>query len=205
MCPISAEFNICRHLWRERELVSGLHTLVGRSFASLPQTSGTWGWRKGGARKCRKQKGKIKLWERADDYAHGNDMKKLKRPEPRCVCGWCDTVQQTRLCVLRSRGCLWKWSFVFASCTATQSWMLSLASASCSSPSNHVQSTIMNFPPLVPTLILLSRYQFIITFPCSHLVHTLTPRKHVIWGVVFTPTVGYSRPPSTVNDPSVIK
>ena len=37
--------------------------------------------------------------------------------------------------------------------------------------------------------------------------HSLTfaPRKHVIWGVVFTHPVGYSRPPSAVNDPSVTK
>ena len=42
-------------------------------------------------------------------------------------------------------------------------------------------------------------------FPCSHFVHTFAPRKHVIWGVVFTPPVGYSRPRSAVNDPSVTK
>ena len=42
-------------------------------------------------------------------------------------------------------------------------------------------STFMNFPLRVPILILLSCcYQFIITFPCSHFVHTFAPRKHVI-------------------------
>ena len=53
------------------------------------------------------------------------------------------------------------------------------------SPSNHVQSTIMNFPLLVPILILLSG--------CINS------------SVVFTLSVGYSRPPSAVNDPSVTK
>ena len=32
-----------------------------------------------------------------------------------------------------------------------------------------------------------------------------TSRKRVFWGVVFTPSVGYSRPPSAVNDLSVTK
>ena len=41
--------------------------------------------------------------------------------EPRCVCRGCDNVQQTRLCAPRSCGCQWKWSLVFASCSATQS------------------------------------------------------------------------------------
>ena len=35
--------------------------------------------------------------------------------EPQCVCRWCDTVQQTKLCAPRSCGCQWKWSLVFAS------------------------------------------------------------------------------------------
>ena len=48
-------------------------------------------------------------------------------------------------------------------------------------------------------------YQFIITFPCNHFVYTFAPRKHVILDVVFTHPVGYSRPPSDVNDPSVTK
>ena len=50
------------------------------------------------------------------------------------------------------------------------------------SPSNHVQSTIMNCPLHVPIKL----YQFIITFPCSHFVHIFAPRKYVIWSGIFT-------------------
>ena len=39
----------------------------------------------------------------------------------------------------------------------------------------------------------------------TKLLHTFTSRKRVIWGVVVTPPVGYSRPPSVANDPSVTK
>ena len=38
-----------------------------------------------------------------------------------------------------------------------------------------------------------------------HILHTFAPRKHVIRGVVLTHPVGYSRPLSAVNDPSVTK
>ena len=52
------------------------------------------------------------------------------------------------------------------------------------SPSNHVQSTIMIFPLLVTSCpnshLVVRLYQFIITFSCSHFVHTFAPRKHVI-------------------------
>ena len=58
---------------------------------------------------------------------------------------------------------------------------------------------------LVPIQLVVRLYELIVTFPCSHFLHTFAPRKHVIWGVVLTPPVGYSRPPSAVNDPSVTK
>ena len=39
----------------------------------------------------------------------------------------------------------------------------------------------------------------------SQIFAYFTSRKRVFWGVVFTPPVGYSRPPSAVNDLSVTK
>ena len=51
---------------------------------------------------------------------HVDEVQGLKHLEPQCVCRCCDTVQQTRLCALRSCGCQWKWSVVYASCSATQ-------------------------------------------------------------------------------------
>ena len=62
---------------------------------------------------------------------------------------------KTRQCALRSCGCQWKWSVVYASCSATQSLMLSLAYASCfvtQSYSIHYSE----FSLLVPILISLS-------------------------------------------------
>ena len=102
-------------------------------------------------------------------------------------------------------------SLVFASCGTTQSWMLSLVSASCIVTTH--SCPILNFTLLVPistcnlfpipTVVRL--YDLIVTFSCSHFVHTFAPRKHVISGVVFTLPVGYSRPPSAVNDPPATK
>ena len=40
---------------------------------------------------------------------------------------------------------------------------------------------------------------------CSQILAYSTSRKRVFRGVVFTPPVGYSRPPSAVNDLSVTK
>ena len=74
------------------------------------------------------------------------------------------------------------------------------------SPSNHVPSTIMNFPPLVPILILLSDcINSSSLFPVAILC-TLLHRENTSFEVwhLHTP-VGYSRPPSAVNDPSVTK
>ena len=42
-------------------------------------------------------------------------------------------------------------------------------------------SIFFEFPTSCPNSHLVVRlYQFIITFPCSHFVHTVAPRKHVI-------------------------
>ena len=84
--------------------------------------------------------------------------------------------------------------------------MLSLASASCYVTKQSCSIHFYEFSTSCPNSRLVVRlYQFVITFPCSHFVHTFAPRKHVISGVVFTHPIGYSRPPSAVNDPSVTK
>ena len=85
-------------------------------------------------------------------------------------------------------------------------WMLSLVSASYFVTKQSCSIHYYEISTSCPNAHLVVRlHQFIITYPCSHFVHTLAPRKHVIWGVVFTPTLGYSRPTSAVNDPSVTK
>ena len=55
---------------------------------------------------------------------------------------------------------------------------------------------------VVPILIL---YQFMQLFSRNHFSHMFSLYSHGILGVVFTHPVGYSRPPSPVNDPTVTK
>ena len=43
------------------------------------------------------------------------------------------------------------------------------------------------------------------SFSRCHFSHMFSLYSHGIQGVVFTPPVGYSRPPSAVNDPTVTK
>ena len=67
-------------------------------------------------------------------------------------------------------------------------------------------STFLHFPLRVQILNLLSCCSNSSSlFPAGILCTRFAPRKHVILGVVFTPTVGYIRPLSAVNDPSVTK
>ena len=124
--------------------------------------------------------------------------------EPRCVCARCDVLtHKKKLNSARYAQTLWKsvevvmLSLVFASCSVTtQSWtivnMLSLVSASCIVTTH--SWPILNFPLLVPIsswsqfqLVTCSQFQLvvrlydlIVTFSCSHFVHTFAPRKHVI-------------------------
>ena len=63
------------------------------------------------------------------------------------------------------------------------------------------QYWILTFSPLLYLLSDCMIWSSLLS--CSHLLHTFAPRKRFIWGVVFTPPVGYSRPLSAVNDPSV--
>ena len=55
---------------------------------------------------------------------------------------------------------------------------------------------------VVPILIL---HQFIPLFHRGHFSQMFSLYSHGILGVVFTHPVGYSRPPSAVNDPTVTK
>ena len=131
--------------------------------------------------------------------------------EPRCVCARCDVPTHKKKLNMRAHSqTMWKSvkmvmsSLVFASCSVTtQSWtivnMLSLVSESCFVTTH--SWPILNFPLLVPISswsqfqlvtcsqfqLVVKLYELIVTFSCSHLVHTLAPRKHVVRGVVFTP------------------
>ena len=65
---------------------------------------------------------------------------------------------------------------------------------------------LYNFPfphcrPDSPCFVIL--YQFIQLFTRSHFSHMFSLYSHGILGVVFTHPVGYIRPPSAVNDPTV--
>ena len=51
-------------------------------------------------------------------------------------------------------------------------------------PRNHGQFWILTFGPNYQLVVRL--YNLIVTFPCSHFLHTFAPRKHVIWVVVLT-------------------
>ena len=53
--------------------------------------------------------------------------------------------------------CQWKWSLVFASCSATQSWMLSLASASCFVTKQSCSIHYYEFPTSCPNSHLVVR------------------------------------------------
>ena len=81
---------------------------------------------------------------------------------------------------------------------------LSLVSCSVSPRRRNTKSRVLSFWMLQfmswPDCVLWSSISSV-----AKLLHTFTLRKRVISGVVFTPPVGYSRPPSAVNDPTVTK
>ena len=58
---------------------------------------------------------------------------------------------------------------------------------------------------VVPIFLAVILCQFISLFSRSHFSHMFSLYSHGILGVVFTPPVGHSRPPSAVNDPTVTK
>ena len=66
-----------------------------------------------------------------------------------------------------------------------------------------VHIVVVHFVVLILLVVIL--YQFISLFSRSHFSQMFSLYSHGILGVVFTHTVGYSRPPSAVNDPTVTK
>ena len=95
-------------------------------------------------------------------------------------------------------------------CSATQAVKCGVASSSPSSLASVSLSfrstcTILLFRIVVLILLVVILYQFIQLFTRSHFSHMFSLYSHGILGVVFTPPVGYSRPPSAVNDPTVTK
>ena len=95
-------------------------------------------------------------------------------------------------------------------CSATQAVKCGVASSSASSLASlslsfRFHSYNFTFPHYVLILLVVILYQFIQLFPVAILSHMFSLYSHGILGVVFTHTVGYSRPPSAVNDPTVTK
>ena len=66
-----------------------------------------------------------------------------------------------------------------------------------------VPLVVAHFVVLILLVVIL--YLFIPLFSRSHFSQMFSLYSHGILGVVFTPPVGYSRPPSAVNDPTVTK
>ena len=66
-----------------------------------------------------------------------------------------------------------------------------------------VPLVVVHFVVLILLVVIL--YQFIPLFSVAILSHMFSLYSHGILGVVFTHTVGYSRPPLAVNDPTVTK
>ena len=95
-------------------------------------------------------------------------------------------------------------------CSATQAVKCGVASSSPSSLASvslsfRFHSYSFTFPHYVLILLVVTLYQFIQLFSRSHFSHMFSLYSHGILGVVFTPSVGYNRPPSAVNDPTVTK
>ena len=184
----------------EEELVRRVHTLFVRSAQKVQvdyelqvqeEREGVWQVVQEIERKSTGEE------KRLHEYGHVDGVKDSTL-EPRCVCVmmWhCATRRdyaRSRSDIVEVCGsgscCHW----CNASCSVTtQSRSIHCSEFSTSCPSSH---------------FVVRLYQFIITFPVSHFVHTIAPRKHShLRCGKFTPSVGYSRPPSAVTDPSVTK
>ena len=116
-----------------------------------------------------------------------------------CGCGWSVRGKWDTTCL--QWNCLWKctmWS-------ATQSMMCCVVQLSTSS----LVFTLSCFSFRMLLYTLPSQFSYCSSssnsFPRNYFSHMLTLHSHGILGVVFTPPVGYSRPPSAVNDPTVTK
>ena len=104
----------------------------------------------------------------------------------------------------------WMYLWVCSICSATQAVKCGVASSSPSSLASvslSFRSQLYNFTlplcrPGSPVVIL---HQFIPLFSRRYFSHEFSLYSHCILGVVFTPPIGYSRPPSAVNDPTATK
>ena len=95
-------------------------------------------------------------------------------------------------------------------CSATQAVKCGVASSSPSSLASvslsfRFHSYNFTLPHYVFILLAVILYQLIPLFSRSHFSHLFSVYSDGILGVVFTPPVVYSRPPSAVNDPTVTK
>ena len=121
-----------------------------------------------------------------------------------------ERAQGTRLLAHDARS-QWMYLKVCLMCSATQAVKCGVVSSSPSS----LASVLLSFRPtrtiflhfhivfLILFVVILC--QFIQLFTRSHFSHMSSLYSHGILGVVFTHTVGYSTPPSAVNDPTVTK
>ena len=109
-------------------------------------------------------------------------------------------------------GAQWMCSVEYASCGVTQAWMSSfdVCVVQCHAIIHVVIgvrivlcSTFLAFY-FVPNSHCCNAVVIHQTFTCSHFFTCFAPYSRGIWGVVFTP-VGYNRPTSAVNDPTVTK
>ena len=89
-----------------------------------------------------------------------------------------DKREETGQCALTLRHCGSQWTW---SC---RHWCTHRAVL----PRNHVQFWISHFwSQLSNNQLVVRLYNLIVTFSCSHFLHTFAPRKHVIWGFMLTP------------------
>ena len=150
----------------EEELVRQAHTLFGRS-AQVVYESSAGGSGRSSAGSTGSRRGKQGEEKRSHEHEHVDGMKDSLL-EPRCVCA-------------SHHAFMNNWEHV----------VIGVRVMHC----HHAFVAILSFLPLwVPvSLVTCSQfqlvvrmYELIVTFHCNHFVHTFAPRKHVIWGVVFT-------------------
>ena len=165
----------------EGELVGGVHTLVGGVVQVYHELQVLEEEEKG--RKVVQEIERESQVEEKRSHGHdyGDDMKGLKRLEPRCVCGRREAENKRdetmRTDVARSQ---WKSVEVVSGvrivqCHAIIDVVIDVRVMQCHHAiDNSGFSTLCQNSHLVIKL-----YQFIITFPWSHFVHTFAPRKHV--------------------------
>ena len=168
-----------------------------------PAAARRWGGRRGRGRQTGGRLGS-REWSRSSqrDNAHMDGMwmtgDKAQKNLSQCEYGW--NVQGTRLRAHAQWNCLWMCSLW----SATQSLMCCVVPLSTSS---------LVFVLFVRLLLCTLWSWFSLLWYCINschsfpvaIFHMFSLYSHGILGVVSTHTVGYSRPPSAVNDPTVTK